>query len=892
MTTAATITQFFENVLMRPPTVAELAVREALIANGSSTLEEICLAIVNSQESQTYVHQMFRVYQTAFDRLPDFNGLDGWVDDLRDGSATSMDMINGFLNSFEWGVTYGSTDVLPATIQSFYQNMLGRAASDQEVSDWLSSGDSLGEILLGVANSAEAINLSNGPIISVLQRACETEDPATLYTGLSSLFDPLPDPVDPTGPDTGNPGGPGDPVNGPPSVELDNDVTALAENSDTSSRIKVADIVVSDDGLGVNGLALSGDDAGLFEIDGDELFLRANTALDFEGANTALDVTVEVDDTTVGGTPDDTVDLTIQVTDVNEAPDITGAETITVQHQENDAGVVVDVQSTDPDLGDSEGAGLTYELSQLNGGGGDNGWFTIDEDTGELTFKVPPNFENPQDGSDAGDGDGGEVEEGGGPGGNEGGGPGGGEDDGMNNGREFFRRNVEQIEANPAGDNSYQVQVSVTDGEFTDTQNINVEVTDINERPEIIGGDAVTINFPETLDPQMGVPIFVRNVETDDDDDGEGDGLTYSLTNNSGEAIDNHLFTINMDNGEISFLEAPDFEDPKDGTGPMPMPMMRRNEGRDPGEMPGGGGNDPVGDNAYEIEVSVTDGEFSDTQRLTINVTNLPDGENLAPVINGGDNAQVAVNEGSNLDYDVDSTDDNDSEGNGLTYSFSTNNNRGNDNNLFQLSANGVLNFNVNPNVDAETQYFVQVTVTDSGGLTDFQDIIVTVTDGGQNGRPNLLAAAGAADNDVADLTRSELTPVVSAALARWEDAGLSEGQLEILSGLNIVVMDLHEDLLGMADSSTVIIDSNAAGHGWFVDQTPGNDVEFSAGAAPEGLDLLTAVMHEMGHSLGLADQTSDPSDLMYAWLDTGERRLPDEANVALTGQQVNFAEI
>ncbi|MFH1730878.1 MAG: lectin like domain-containing protein [Planctomycetota bacterium] len=102
-------------------------------------------------------------------------------------------------------------------------------------------------------------------------------------------------------------------VNDPPSVSLDNIVPSLPEDTDTTSRIKMADIVVTDDGLGTNDLSLSGDDAALFEIDGDELYLQAGVILDYE-TNPVLDVTVEVDDATVGATPDDTAALAVTVT--------------------------------------------------------------------------------------------------------------------------------------------------------------------------------------------------------------------------------------------------------------------------------------------------------------------------------------------------------------------------------------------------------------------------------------------------------------------------------------------------------------------------------------------------------------------------------------------------
>ena len=63
---------------------------------------------------------------------------------------------------------------------------------------------------------------------------------------------------------------------------------------------------------------MSGTDAALFEIFDGDLYLKPGTVLDYEGGNTALDVTVAVDDPEVGGAPDSLQSLSIQITDVNE----------------------------------------------------------------------------------------------------------------------------------------------------------------------------------------------------------------------------------------------------------------------------------------------------------------------------------------------------------------------------------------------------------------------------------------------------------------------------------------------------------------------------------------------------------------------------------------------
>jgi uncharacterized protein len=105
----------------------------------------------------------------------------------------------------------------------------------------------------------------------------------------------------------------------PIAVNFTNGIPILAENTSTTSRIKVADISIIDDGQGTNVLSLSGGDASFFELDSTALFLRANTTLNFE-AKSSYAVTVNVDDVTVGNSPDASNVFTLNLTNVNEAP--------------------------------------------------------------------------------------------------------------------------------------------------------------------------------------------------------------------------------------------------------------------------------------------------------------------------------------------------------------------------------------------------------------------------------------------------------------------------------------------------------------------------------------------------------------------------------------------
>jgi hypothetical protein len=144
-------------------------------------------------------------------------------------------------------------------------------------------------------------------------------------------------------------------------------------------------------------------------------------------------------------------------------------------------------------------------------------------------------------------------------------------------------------------------------------------------------------------------------------------------------------------------------------------------------------------------------------------------------------------------------------------------------------------------------------------------------------------------------LTQQQLDSIASAALSRWSATGLTPEQIARLRALRFEVTALGDLHLGEAAGNVIRIDRKAAGNGWFIDPTPMDDAEF-AGAdagtrrytdpsgAPAGrIDLLTTVMHEMGHRLGLADAygAQDRDGVMYGYLTKGERRLPTARDAA-----------
>ena len=146
-----------------------------------------------------------------------------------------------------------------------------------------------------------------------------------------------------------------DNANAPPTaVTLQNVTTTLPENTSTASAIVLADIVVTDDALGTNGLSLSGADAGAFEIVGTTLRLKAGVVLDYE-TKSSYAVTVSVDDTSVGSTPDASTSYTLTVGNVNEPPTAVALQNVTTTLPENTSTAsaipLADIVVTDDALG-------------------------------------------------------------------------------------------------------------------------------------------------------------------------------------------------------------------------------------------------------------------------------------------------------------------------------------------------------------------------------------------------------------------------------------------------------------------------------------------------------------------------------------------------------------
>jgi hypothetical protein len=148
-----------------------------------------------------------------------------------------------------------------------------------------------------------------------------------------------------------------------------------------------------------------------------------------------------------------------------------------------------------------------------------------------------------------------------------------------------------------------------------------------------------------------------------------------------------------------------------------------------------------------------------------------------------------------------------------------------------------------------------------------------------------LVAADGAttADAEVTTLTQSELQPIVNEAISRWAASGLDDVSVEKLKQAQFTIGDLSDAYLGKTQADQIYLDSDAAGHGWFVDSTPASDEEYSISTggvsqaidprAVDRIDLLSVVEHELGHIAGLDDLGAITDNLMSGVIEAGVRR-------------------
>ncbi|MEM8790522.1 MAG: matrixin family metalloprotease [Pseudomonadota bacterium] len=134
-------------------------------------------------------------------------------------------------------------------------------------------------------------------------------------------------------------------------------------------------------------------------------------------------------------------------------------------------------------------------------------------------------------------------------------------------------------------------------------------------------------------------------------------------------------------------------------------------------------------------------------------------------------------------------------------------------------------------------------------------------------------SSIGAGSDDI--VTDADLDAIKAEAIRRLaETEDLSPAEVARLNAFTIDIGDLTGATLGTTHRDRIVIDDDAAGHGWFIDETPADDAEFASDGygGPDGMDLLTVTMHELGHVLGFEHSDAGSRDYMMPFLDPMQR--------------------
>ena len=542
----------------------------------------------------------------------------------------------------------------------------------------------------------------------------------------------------------------------------------VPENSSVETNVGSA-VAASDSDTPADTLTYglkSGGDSGSFTIVATSGQIQTKTGItyDFEDmSNNSFTVTVTVrdskDDAGVADTVvDDTIAVTINLTNVNEAPVVTTSAT-TASVGENSTAVLM-FAASDVDASDTR----TWSVEAAD----DGSFFEITQG-GALSFKSAPDFENKQD-------------------------------------------------ANT--DNVYEVTVKVTDGgNLTDTHDLDVTVTNVNEAPEITTVSTTYTAF--NVDENTATSVVIKTYEATDVD--AGSVLTWSL-----QGSDRRDFTITRNaqgHGELKFANVPNFETPVD--------------------------SDTM--NGYDIRVKVTDSgspAMNDTHTVTVTVTvtNVNEAPEITTVSTTDTAFSVDENTATSVVIKTYEATDVDA-GSVLTWSL-----QGNDASDFTITKDaqgrGELRFANVPNhempVDAGTDnvYDVTVKVRDNhtGNLTHTLSVVVTVND--VNEAPVVSGIATPSFMEIEfDATPPDLTIGTytytdqdrnPSDTITWDLSGTDETHFDIGSASGVLSFDMQPDFENPfgADNVYVLVveaDDGQGGVGTFnvavtvtnIDETP-----------------------------------------------------------------------
>jgi len=109
----------------------------------------------------------YRIYQAAFERTPDAEGLAYWIDVLDSGQKGMVEVANDFLFSQEFQQTYGALST-EDFVEELYENILQRVGETDGLDYWVdqleSGARSRADVLSNFADSQENVELVGATI--------------------------------------------------------------------------------------------------------------------------------------------------------------------------------------------------------------------------------------------------------------------------------------------------------------------------------------------------------------------------------------------------------------------------------------------------------------------------------------------------------------------------------------------------------------------------------------------------------------------------------------------------------------------------------------------------------------------------------------------------------
>ena len=399
-----------------------------------------------------------------------------------------------------------------------------------------------------------------------------------------------------------------------------------SENSTAITTITATDADSTADHATLTYSLDGGSDLNLFTIDTASGVLAFNSAPNYESpqdanADNVYELSISVSDSAYTASQD----LIITITDVNEAPSFTETSVALATTENNSSFIYTIDAAIDPDQGQT----LAYQLS-----GDDQSAFTLDSTTLTLAFITTPNYENPKD---------------------------------------------------QDTDNTYQITITATDGEYSASQSIVIAVSDYNdEAPQFTSPSSQAVNYSTA---QVGDIVYTA-LATDADAD---DQIAYALG-----GADSGYFTFDSSSGALAFYYLPALDDfPEDGS------------------------------IIYALSITATDlAATSSTLELSVNLLD----DTGSPPELAQASVSIAVDENSaDTVYTAQASDVD--PGDKLSYSIS-----GIDAEHFTInSSSGALAFNSPPDFEnpaddnSDNTYELTITVTDSMAKQAQQSLAITV---------------------------------------------------------------------------------------------------------------------------------------------------------------------